>query len=325
MKESVSTAKREEEPRPGSFAATLKDHGLELRRAEPATLQVNVGLLCNQACRHCHLEAGPGRAEVMSRETADEVAGFAERGRFKMVDITGGATEMNPHLARLIEGLAPHTPRLMLRSNLTYLDETGPRDLLDLLVAEKVVIVASLPSTKAFQTESQRGAGVFDRSISMLRRLNRLGYGLEGSGLELNFVSNPTGAFLPASQAQAERKFKRDLEKRYGIAFNNLYTFANAPLGRFRRWLEESGNLEGYMKNLRDSFNPCTVEGLMCRELVSVNWDGHLFDCDFNLARSLYQGGRKRHVREMAGPPAAGEPIATGDHCYACTAGSGFT
>jgi radical SAM/Cys-rich protein len=159
----------------------------------------------------------------------------------------------------------------------------------------------------------------------MLKKLNDLGYGRDGTGLELNLVSNPTGAFLPASQSQAEKKFKADLERKWGLFFNNLFTFANVPLGRFLAWLKASGNLETYVQKLSSSFNPCTVEGLMCRTFVSVNWDGYLYDCDFNLARGVYLAGRKRHVAEMDGLPEPGTRIPTGDHCYACTAGSGFT
>ncbi len=321
-----SSNHRERGPAPVEpFSSTLARHDLELRRGITDTLQVSVGLLCNQACRHCHLEAGPTRREVMSKETMDEVAGWAGRFRFSTVDITGGAPEMNPNLGQFIESIAPLTDRVMLRSNLTALGETDSDDLLELLKELNVVIVASLPATKKGQTDSQRGAGVYDRSIAMLKRLNDLGYGQEGGRLELDFVSSPPGAFLPNSQKQVEERFKRDLKRRWGIVFNNLYTFANVPLGRFLSWLKESGNIDEYVHRLASSFNPCTIDGLMCRSLVSVSWDGFLFDCDFNLARGLYLGGRKRHVSEMAGPPEEGLPIATGDHCYACTAGSGFT
>jgi radical SAM/Cys-rich protein len=161
--------------------------------------------------------------------------------------------------------------------------------------------------------------------VDALRKINRLGYGHEGSGLEINLVSNPTGAFLPPSQAQTEKRFREVLARKYGIVFNHLFTFANVPLGRFRDWLLQSGNFDGYLKKLADSFNPCAVEGVMCRTMVSVSWDGYLFDCDFNLARRLYMGGRKIHITEMKGQPETGDPIAVADHCYTCTAGAGFT
>jgi radical SAM/Cys-rich protein len=260
----------------------------------------------------------------MSRDTMDEVVAYAKRARFQVVDITGGAPEMNPHLGYLIETVAPLAPRLMLRANLTALAQQRTNYLVELCKANQVVIVASFPSVSASQTDSQRGTGVLEKSIAMLRKLNDLGYGRDGTGLELNLVSNPTGAFLPVSQLQAEKKFKADLERKWGLFFNNLFTFANVPLGRFLTWLRDSGNLESYMQKLSASFNPCTVEGLMCRTFLSVNWDGYLYDCDFNLARGVYRAGRKRHVSEMDGLPEPGTRIPTGNHCYACTAGSGF-
>ena len=307
------------------FAQVISRHGLELNRGQTTTLQINVGLLCNQSCRHCHLEAGPSRQEVMNAETVDEVVAFAQRGHFHTIDITGGAPEMNPHLADMIARLAPLASRTMLRSNLTALTE-GKRDyMIDVCKEHHVVMVASLPSLNNGQVESQRGTGVWDKSIAALKKLNAMGYGHAGSGLQLELVSNPTGAFLPLSQDQAEKKFRLDLGKKWGINFNNLFTFANVPLGRFRRWLLESGNFERYMQRLATSFNPCTIEGLMCRTLCSVAWDGYLYDCDFNLAAGLLMGNRKTHIAELEGPPAPGTPIAVGDHCYACTAGSGFT
>ncbi len=307
------------------FAGTLARHGLELKRGHANTLQINVGLICNQACRHCHLEAGPNRSEMMSRDTIDEVVAYAKRARFQVVDITGGAPEMNPQLAYLIEMIAPLTPRLMLRANLTALAEQNSHQLIKLCKIHRVVIMASFPSVSASQTDSQRGTGVLERSIAMLKKLNDLGYGPEGTGLELNLVSNPTGAFLPVPQSQAEKKFKADLGRKWGLVFNNLFTFANVPLGRFLAWLKASGNLEAYMQKLSGSFNPCTVEGLMCRTFVSVDWEGYLYDCDFNLARGAGLAGGKRHVLEMDGLPEPGTRIPTGNHCYACTAGSGFT
>jgi radical SAM/Cys-rich protein len=175
------------------------------------------------------------------------------------------------------------------------------------------------------QSEAQRGKGIFDKSIATLRKLNAMGYGRDGSELEIDLVSNPTGAFLPASQAQEEKRFRRELQRRWGIVFNHVYTFANVPLGRFRQWLQHSGNLEKYLHNLASRFNPCAIESVMCRTLICVSWDGYLYDCDFNLARRLYMCGRKILISEMDGPPTAGTPIAVSDHCYACTAGSGFT
>ncbi len=307
------------------FSQCLSRGELQLVRDQAKILQINVGLLCNQECRHCHLSAGPSRKEVMSVETMRAVVDFVRRSKFEIADITGGAPELNPHIIDLIQRLRPHVPRIMLRSNLTALHNTKRESLMEFCKKNTVVIVASFPSLDLTQLESQRGEGTFEESITVLRRLNAVGYGQEGSGLELNLVSNPTGAFLPPSQAQAEKRFRAELKRRWGIVFNNLFTFANVPLGRFRSWLRRSGNYDAYMEKLASHFNPQAVEGLMCRTLVSVSWDGYLYDCDFNLADGLPMDGRKIHVSEMVAPPKEGVPIALSDHCYACTAGTGFT
>ena len=307
------------------FQVTLSRNGLKLIREKTRTLQINVGLVCNQTCQHCHLNAGPGKKENMDADTLTAVAAYARRSKFEVIDITGGAPELNPHIVEIIERLSPLAPRMMLRSNLSALNGGKRDELLSLLKAKSVVIFASFPSLNLAQTESQRGQGVFGISIDALRKLNAVGYGREGTGLELNLVSNPTGAFLPPEQSQTEKRFKQILEKKWGIVFNHLYTFANVPLGRFRNWLIRTGNFDPYLQKLISNFNPCAVEGVMCRSLVSVSWDGYLFDCDFNLARRIYMAHRKTHVSEMSGIPEPGMPIATGDHCYTCTAGSGFT
>jgi len=308
-----------------TFRQTLAKQALKLERGKTTTLQINVGLLCNQSCRHCHLDAGPHRPENMSAQTAQEVIAYAERSRFDVIDITGGAPELNPNIETLIKELSPLAPRLMIRSNLSVLEERYRGEWLGLLKDHRVVIVASLPSTNEAQADSQRGRGIFQTSVDTLRKLNAMGYGQDGTGLELDLVSNPTGAFLPTPQGQMEQRFREILTRKWGIVFNHLYSFANAPLGRFRQWLLQSENLESYLQRLASSFNPCAVEGLMCRTLVSVSWDGILYDCDFNLARDLPMGGRRTHVSRMEGPPEPGSPIAVGDHCYTCTAGAGFT
>ena len=306
------------------FKNTLAKHQLALVRNDTVVLQVNTGLLCNQTCRHCHLDAGPKRTENMTAETIDEVATFAARCQFETIDITGGAPELNPHLDRLIEKVAPLAPRIMLRSNLSALELQDDR-LLDLLKANQVVIVASFPSVNLSQTDSQRGQGIFEVSIRMLRKLNSIGYGSADGQLELNLVSNPTGAFLPPTQIETEKRYHQVLQQRWGIVFNHLYSFANVPLGRFRQWLVNSGNYDNYMNRLASNFNPCAVDGLMCRSLVSVSWDGYLFDCDFNLSRGLFLGGKKTHISDMLQPPEKGSPISVANHCYTCTAGTGFT
>jgi len=306
------------------FNATLAQHNLKLVRANTNTLQVNLGFLCNQVCRHCHLNAGPGRKENMDAKTVDAVIAYAARSNFGTIDITGGAPELNLHLPRLIEDISPHAARIMLRSNLSAMQDKLP-DLVDLLQHHRVTIVASFPSVNIAQTDSQRGEGIFQESVAVLKQLNKIGYGSHKSNLVLDLVSNPTGAYLPPIQEQAEIRFHQILESRWGVVFNNLYNFANVPLGRFRDWLVKSNNLEQYLSKLSSSFNACAVEGVMCRSLVSVAWDGYLYDCDFNVARGLFMGGSKIHVSEMDGPPNQGSPIATADHCYTCTAGSGFT
>jgi len=300
-------------------------HGLSLVRDRVHTLQVNTGYLCNLRCRHCHLEAGPARKEIMSRETMEAIVSFARRFPFQVIDITGGAPELVPGLPFLLDGLAPLAPRRMLRTNLSALSGAARESLVARCVAHRVVLVASFPSTNLSQADAQRGAGVTEAGIAVLKMLNAAGYGVEGTGLELDLVVNPVGAFLPVSQESAERKFRRDLRRKWGVAFNHLHTFANVPLGRFRTWLLQTGKYEGYVKTLTESFNPSAVDGLMCRTLLSVSWDGFLYDCDFNLAVDRPSGYRKVHVSEVRELPPPGAPIAIGEYCYACTAGSGFT
>lgn len=308
-----------------SFEESLQANNRTLAREKTQTLQINVGRLCDLSCRHCHLEAGPGRSETMTPQTMQAVIDYAHRASFQMIDITGGAPELLPDLPSLLKGLAAATPRLMLRSNLTALSEEGRQPLFDLCRDLNVTLIASLPAVNLRQTEALRGEGVWEKSLTALRRLNDLGYGRKESCLELDLVANPAGAFLPPDQEETERRFRRALTERLGIEFNHLYLFANAPLGRYRRWLETSGNYTDYMARLFHAFNPCATDGLMCRTLVSVAWDGTLYDCDFNLAAELPMTGRRVQVTEMDGLPALGTPIATGEHCYACAAGSGFT
>jgi radical SAM/Cys-rich protein len=307
------------------FNMMLSKQGLTLKRGKTHTLQINVGLICNQSCQHCHLDAGPGRKEIMKPDTIDHVVDYARRSHFETIDITGGAPELNPNIIDIVDRLSAFAPRMMFRSNLSVLNDGKRRDLIDLLKLHRVVIVASFPSLNSAQSDSQRGDGIYQVSIDALKMLNDLGYGYPESGLELNLVSNPAGAFLPPAQEQTEKRFRQVLGKKWGIVFNNLFNFANVPLGRFREWLIRSGNFEKYMEKLISSFNPCSVEGVMCRTLVSVCWDGYLYDCDFNIARGLYMGGRKIHVSEMEGPPEQEKQIVTADHCFTCTAGAGFT
>ena len=307
------------------FHKTLSDAGIKLTRRKTSVLQINTGLLCNQACKHCHLSAGPGKAELMDRKTIDNIAAFATRNNFSSIDITGGAPEMNPELAYMIETFLPLTPEIIIRSNLSALYEANDDTLLTCFKNAGVVITASFPSVNEKQADAQRGNGIFNKSLFMLQRLNTIGYGIEASGLVLNLVSNPSGAFMPTSQEQAENRFRSILKSKWDIRFSNLYSFANVPLGRYKDWLEKSGNYPAYVSKLADSFNPETVEGLMCRNLMSVSWDGYIYDCDFNLAAGLFAGGQKTHISELEQPFPDGTEIAVENHCYACTAGSGFT
>ena len=307
------------------FREALLRHELQLNRGRTTALQVNVGLICDLSCRHCHLEAGPDRGEMMGRATMEAVIDCARRFGFSSIDITGGAPELVPEIDYLVGSLAGLTPRLIVRSNLISLNKGKGAGLCELYRDLNVVLVASLPATNAQQTVAQRGAGVWEKSVAVLKKLNGLGYGVEGSALELDLVSNPSGAFLPAGQKQAEKKFRSDLMRKYGISFNALFTFANVPLGRFRSFLERSGNLEEYLGKLASGFNPCSVAGLMCRTQLSVDWQGRLHDCDFNLAAGLPLGGELTLISALCELPAPGTPIAVADHCYACTVGSGFT
>lgn len=302
------------------FHKTLSEHGLELQKGIVHTLQVNTGYLCNLSCRHCHLEAGPNRREVMSRETMAAVVAGAGRIPFTTIDITGGAPELVPDIAGLLDKLTPLAPRKLFRTNLLALREN--MFLLDTLVAGGWSLIASLPAINESQVTSTRGKGVFSGSLEMLRRLNSAGYG-RGQGLEIHLVSNPSGAFMPPAQNAAEKLFRRELSARQGILFDSLFVFANMPLGRFRAWLHASGNFQGYMRTLFDRFNPAVIAGLMCRTIVSVAWDGKIFDCDFNQAAKLPALGGT-HIAELEAGT-GGFEITTGDHCYACTAGSGFT
>ncbi len=308
------------------FSQTIRKHHLQLTRHQTDILQINIGLLCSQKCRHCHLDAGPERQENMDAETAAQVISYAQKNGFDTIDITGGAPELNSNLPYLVESLSQTASKIMLRSNLSVLNKAKNDRLMALMASHRVTIVASFPSLDEAQADAQRGDGMFRASINALRELNDMGYGRNETGLDLNLVVNPTGAFLPPSQEQSEKRFRDVLQKKWGIVFNHLYSFANVPIGRFREWLEASGNFDDYMEKLAKAFNPCAIEGVMCRTLVSVSWDGYLYDCDFNLAGNIPLGGRKRvHVSEMPGKPEPGSPVATADHCYTCTAGAGFT
>ena len=308
-----------------AFEQVLLHHDRVLTRLETTQLQVNLGFRCNLACNHCHVEASPDRSEVMGEETMEQVIAYVARAGFSCVDFTGGAPELVPGVARLIEGIRPLSDRLVWRTNLSALAEGPGLALVPVLLANRVSVVASLPSLDRSQADSQRGQGSFEACIAGLEQLNRVGYGRPGTGLQLDLVVNPTGAFMPPDQAQTEQRYRERLRSQWGIEFDSLYCFANVSLGRFRAWLERSGKLLAYEGMLRERFDPGCLNGVMCRSMLSVDWRGNLYDCDFNLAVGLPLGRTSQHVSQAQGPPALGSPIAVGDHCFGCTAGSGFT
>ncbi len=309
-----------------SFDKALMQNKLVLQREKTTTCQINVGYLCNLSCCHCHLTAGPDRKEIMTKKTAEQVIQFAQRCKFNTIDLTGGAPEMNPNIEMLIEKLTPLCSNIIIRSNLIALNNEKKERLINKIEENKVTIVASFPSINEAQTNAQRGDDIFKKSIETLKKLNKSGYGnSKNSGLELNLVSNPTGAFMPSSQEHVEKRFRTILDEKFGIQFDNLYSFANVPLGRFKTWLKKTNNFDDYMEKLMTSFNPCAVQNLMCKNLVSIAWDGCLYDCDFNLAKKIPMGGVKTHITQMDTLPAHGSPIETAEHCFTCTAGAGFT
>jgi len=307
------------------FARALAESGLAPLTATGITVfQINMGKLCNQTCGHCHVDAGPDRREIMTRETA-ELCMEALRGTdIPTVDITGGAPELNPNFRWLIEQSRELGRHVMDRSNLSVLLLPAQRDLADFLAAHQVEIVASLPYFLEQQTDAQRGTGVFGKSIEALRKLNALGYGQEGSKLRLNLVYNPVGAFLPPAQHAVEVDFKRELAARHGIVFHSLYTITNMPISRFLDFLLRSGNYERYMEKLVNAYNPVAAAGVMCRYTLSVGWDGTLYDCDFNQMLDLPLGFEAPpHIRDFRTMVHGRRRITVGQHCYGCTAGSG--
>jgi radical SAM/Cys-rich protein len=307
-----------------AFDEVLGRHGLRaLETGAIEVLQVNVGKLCNQTCAHCHVDAGPDRDEVMGAEVAAGVLELLRRHPIGTLDLTGGAPELNPHFRTLVEGASALGRRVIDRSNLSILLLPSQRDLVAFLARHRVEITASLPSFRAAGTDAQRGDGIFAKSIEALRLLNAAGYG-QGSGLVLNLVHNPVGAFLPGDQRSLEREYKRELALRHGVTFDALYTITNMPISRFLEHLEKSGNLERYLELLVASFNPRAADGVMCRTHLSVGWDGVLYDCDFNQMLALPVGfGAPRTLAELLASGDLGRRVVTERHCFGCTAGAG--
>ena len=287
--------------------------------------QVNVGKMCNQTCAHCHVDAGPDRKEIMTRETMGQCLEVLKKHDFKMVDLTGGAPEMNPDFRWFVEEIRKLGKHVMVRCNLTIiLANPKYHDLPEFFKKHKIELVSSLPFYNAQRTDRQRGNGVFDKSIKALQMLNAVGYGREGTGLILNLVYNPSGAFLPASQQQLEADFKQALTKDYAIEFNNLFAITNLPISRFLDYLIKSGNYESYMEKLVNAFNPAAVTGVMCRNTLSIGWDGYIYDCDFNQMLDLkISSPRANHIRNFDSRAIGKRNIVTGNHCYGCTAGAG--
>lgn len=307
------------------FDARLAESGLYPLRANGLSVfQINVGKLCNQTCRHCHVDAGPDRTERMSRETAELCIRALAKTDIPTVDITGGAPELNSNFRWLVEQARALGRHVIDRCNLTVLLLPAQADLAAFLGEHRVEVVASLPYYRAPQTDAQRGDGVFEKSIEGLKRLNSYGYGRDGTGLVLNLVHNPVGAYLPPRQDAIEAQFRRELGTRHGILFNHLYTITNMPISRFLEFLVESGNYEGYMERLANAFNPAAVSGVMCRSMISIGWDGTLYDCDFNQMLDLPVGhSAPRHIRDFDFALLASRRIVTRNHCYGCTAGAG--
>jgi radical SAM/Cys-rich protein len=315
---------RQSEPM-NRFTQKLAQHSISLRRGRAEILQINLGKLCNLTCTHCHVNAGPKRREIMTRETIDQILHWLERTELPTVDLTGGAPEMIPDFRYLIKRVRALTPRrhVIDRCNLTILLEPGYEDLPEFLAAHKVEIIASMPCYTPENVNAQRGEGVFEGSLKALQLLNSLGYGVDRD-LPLHLVYNPTGAFLPGPQAELEVDYKRELRQHFGICFNNLYTITNLPIARFASYLRHNNKLDEYMQLLIENFNPATIDGLMCRNTINVGWRGEVYDCDFNQQLEMqWENGEPVFLWEVDPGRIDNREIMTGDHCFACTAGAG--
>jgi radical SAM/Cys-rich protein len=308
-----------------SFAEALRPHGLmPLRPRTLTTLQVNVGKMCNQACKHCHVDAGPDRQEIMTRETMQMCLDAVDRLGTQIVDLTGGAPEMNPDFRWFVEELTRRDVKVIVRCNLTII-VANPKynDLPQFFATHRVHVVSSLPFYDASHTDRQRGGGVFEDSITALRMLNDAGYGKDGTGLVIDLVYNPLGALLPGPQASLEKEFKRQLLTNHNVVFNALHCITNMPISRFLEFLVNSGNYERYMNTLITSFNPAAAENVMCRDMISVGWDGQVYDCDFNQMLDLTVASPLRHIADVSAEALMGRAIVIDRHCFGCTAGSG--
>ncbi len=293
-----------------------------IRRSCLKTIQVNLGYKCNQSCLHCHVNAGPKRKEMMDKKTIDNVINFAVNNNIEKVDLTGGAPEINKYFKYMVKELRQHDIRIIDRCNLTILNEDGMEDLPSFFVKHKIEIIASLPCYIKKNVDRQRGKGVFDESINALRLLNNMGYGIK-KDLILNLVYNPQGPVLPPSQIKLEKEYKTYLRKSFDIEFNNLFTITNMPINRFGSTLVSQGKFNSYMKLLISSFSEKAKENVMCKELISIDYKGNVFDCDFNQMLKMNLSGKETHITKMTKKYLHNREISTGDHCYGCTAGSG--
>jgi radical SAM/Cys-rich protein len=295
-------------------------------RGELQILQVNLGYLCNLSCVHCHVNAGPKRSELMTRSTIDDVLQFIDRHGIKLLDLTGGAPEMNPEFRYLVAEARQRDVEVIDRCNLTILMEPGYEDLAEFLAEQEVIVSASLPCYSEQNVDSQRGKGVFPTSIEALQRLNQLGYGQENSKLQLNLVYNPGGPFLPPAQVGLQQAYKKELMDNYGITFNELLTITNMPISRFGSMLLSKGQFDDYMQLLKDNYSSANLDSVMCRSLISVDWQGQVFDCDFNqmLHMPLIASDKPQiYLKELLEQELQGNEIVIGEHCYGCTAGQG--
>jgi radical SAM/Cys-rich protein len=315
-------------PNSNTFIQKLKDSGLyPLKPTQVDILQINLGKMCNQVCKHCHVDAGPDRKEIMTKEVMEYCLEVILDNPIQTVDLTGGAPEMNPDFRWFVEAIRKIKPEIniIVRCNLTII-LANPRfhDLPDFYKKNNVEVVSSLPYFTASKTDSQRGDGVFEKSIAALKLLNNTGYGIPGTGLFLNLVYNPSGAFLPAEQAGLESEFKKRLQNQYGITFNNLYAITNLPISRFLDYLINSGNYDSYMEKLISAYNPTAASNVMCRSTISVGWDGFLFDCDFNQMLDLKVAvPTTQHIKDWKLALLKNREIVVNQHCFGCTAGAG--
>tara|TARA_B100001123_G_C15299996_1_gene1020680 strand:+ start:1542 stop:2564 length:1023 start_codon:yes stop_codon:yes gene_type:complete len=306
-----------------SFSQTLENEGIELVRTSLDTLQINVGKLCNQACHHCHVDAGPTRTELMTWETMSRILEFLEASDIQTVDVTGGAPELNPSFRRFVEAARRMDRSVMIRCNLTVIFEPGQEDLPVWYRENACELVCSLPCYEEENVDTQRGKGVFEKSIRALQTLNEHGYGVPGTGLLLHLVYNPVGPVLPPPQDELTSDYREELCDRFGILFNQLFTITNMPINRFSAFLKRRNEYENYMHLLEDSFNLQTLPHIMCRSLVSVDWQGHVFDCDFNQMLDIHIGAPAEKLWDFTPAQLTNRRIKVDDHCYGCTAGAG--